>query len=185
LYLVNPNYGLQETSVEEGVDTKNQLIRSDWSDFARVSVPDRTLVHIQSVIPTDQTDFPRQAASLLLRPIRGTILLDYFDVELGQSLPPVEKTDVLRGMLCNMSKTEANRFVNRGKPPDEIVTINYPELGLRSYVCVMDFSGGRKLQKKPSREAQGSPDLSTASKALLLMPDGTMQITSTEQELFR
>jgi len=183
LYLVNPNYHLQETSVQEGVDTKNKFLRSDWSDAAQVYVPDRTLVQIQSVSPTDPADFPRQTAPL--RPIRGTVFLDYFDVELGQTLPFVEKTDVQRGMLCNMSKKDALNYINRGKTADESVNINYPDAGLRSDVCVMDLSGGRKLQKKASRESQGSPDLSTTAKALLLMPDGTMQVTSTEQELFR
>jgi hypothetical protein len=183
LYLVNPNYHLQESSVQEGVDTINKFLRSDWSGFARVSVPDRTLVQIQSVMPTDPAEFPRQTAPL--RPIRGTVFLDYFDVELGQTLPLVEKTDLQRGMLCNMSKNDAIKYINRGKTTEEFVNINYPDAGLRSDVCIMDLSGGRKLQKKASRESQGSPDLSTAGKALLLMPDGTMQVTSTEQELFR
>jgi hypothetical protein len=183
LYLINPNYHLQESSVLEGVDTKNKFLRSDWSNFARVYVPDRTVVQIQSVKPAEQTDFPRQTTPL--RSIRGTVFLDYFDVELGQSLPLVEKTDILRGMLCNMSKNEALRYVNRGRTAEEFVTINFPETGLRSDVCMMDLSGGRKLQKIASRASQGSPDLSTVDKALLLMPDGTMQITSTEQELFR
>jgi hypothetical protein len=48
----------------------------------------------------------------------------------------------------------------------------------------MDFSGGRKLQKRSTREALGSPDLSVPGKALLLMPDGTMQVTTTAPELF-
>ena len=183
LYLVNPNYHLQESSVQEGVDTKNKFLRSDWSGFVRVYVPDRTVVQIQSVKPAEQTDFPRQAAPL--RPTRGTMFLDYFDVELGQSLPLVEKADLQRGMLCNMTKNEALRYINRGRTADGFVNINFPEAGLRSDVCVMDLSGGRRLQKLASRESQSSPDLSTVDKALLLMPDGTMQITSTEPELFR
>lgn len=183
LYLVNPNYQLQETSVQAGVDTTSKFLRSDWSNFARVYVPDRTLVQIQSVTPTDPAEFPRQTSPL--RPIRGTVFLDYFDVELGQTLPLVEKADLQRGMLCNMSKNDAIKYINKGKTTDEFVNINYPDTGLRSDVCMMDLSGGRKLQKKASRESQGSPDLFTAGKALLLMPDGTMQVTSTEQELFR
>jgi len=182
LYLVNPNYNLQETSVEAGVDTKNELVRSDWSAFARIYVPDRTLVQLQSVTPTDPVDFPRQTAPL--RPVWGTLFLDYYDMELGQSLPLVEKTNVLRGMLGNMSKKDANKYINKGKPADETISDNYPDTGLRSDVCVMDFSGGRKLQKRQSRESQGSPELSVAGRALLLMPDGTMQEISTEQELF-
>jgi len=183
LYLVNPNYNLQTSSVQEGVDTKNSFLRSDWSDFVRVYVPDRTVVLMQSVQPADQADFPRQAVPL--RPARGTVFLDHFNVELGQSLPLVEKGSLERGMVCNMSKNEALRFINRGKTADAFVTINFPEAGLRSDVGIMDLSGGRRLQKIASRESQSSPDLSTPSKALLLMPDGTMQITSTEQELFR
>jgi hypothetical protein len=106
-------------------------------------------------------------------------------MELGQSLPLVEKSNVSRGMLGNMSKKDANKFINRGKSVDENASsVNYPDTGLRSDVCVMDFSGGRRLQKRQSREAQGSPDLALAGKALLLMPDGTMQVISTEQELF-
>lgn len=183
LYLLNPNYGLQESSVEEGVDTKNQLTRSDWSSFAKVHVPDQVSVQIRTVFPTDPSEFPRQTGPL--RPIKGTLILDYFDVKLGQSLPPVEKRDVVRGMLINMAKDEAIRFINRGKPADEVVEVNYPDVGLRSDVCVLDFMGGRKLQKTPSREAQTSPELFAPGKALLLMPDGTMQITTTNQEMFR
>ena len=183
LYLVNPNYNQQEISVEAGVDTKNELVRSGWSSFAKVYVPDRTLVQIQSVTPTDYAEFPRQAAPL--RPMSGTFLLDYFDIELGQSLPLVERRDIRRGMLCNLSKDEANRLYNIGKTPDEVVDVHYPDAGLRSGVCVMDLSGGRKLQKKPSREAQTSPELLIPGKALLLMPNGTMQMTTTEQNLFR
>jgi hypothetical protein len=63
--------------------------------------------------------------------------------------------------------------------------VNFPETGLRSNVCIMDFSGGRRLQKGATREAQASPDLFAPSRALLLMPDGTMQVTSAEPELFR
>jgi len=183
LYLVNPNYNLQESSVEEGVDTRNEFVRSDWSAVALVYVPDRTSVQIRSVSPPDPAEFPRQAVPL--GAVRGTLILDHFDIELGQSLPLVEKRNVERGMLCNVSKNEANRYINRNKTGDDIVTVNYPDAGLRSDACVMDFSGGRKLQKKSSREAQGSPDLFVAGKALLLMSDGTMQMISTEQELFR
>ena len=182
LYLANPNYNLQESSVKPGVDTRNEFVRSHWSSFARVYVPDRTLVQIFTVTPTDSADFPRQAAPL--GTVRGAFFLDYFDIELGQSLPLVERRNVERGMICNMSKSEANRILNRGKTGDDIVNINYPDAGLRSDVCVMDLIGGRRLQKRPSREAQGSPDLTVTGKALLLMPDGTMQITSTAQELF-
>jgi hypothetical protein len=88
-------------------------------------------------------------------------------------------------MLGNMSKDDANRFINRGKSPEEIVNRNYPDVGLRSDVCVMDFAGGRKLQKRLTREAQSSPDLFIAGKALLLMPNGTMQTTSPTLELFK
>jgi len=183
LYLVNPNYHLQETSVEKGVDTKNPFLRSDWSDFTLVYVPDRTLAQIQSVTHPDPADFPRQTAPW--RPIRGTVFLDYFDIELGKSLPLVEKGDLIRGMLCNVSKNDALKYINKGKTAEEMVTINYPDAGLRSDVCIMDWSGGRKLQKKASRESQGTPDLFVASQALLLMPDGTIQVSSTEQELFR
>jgi hypothetical protein len=178
LYLVNPNYNLQETSVAEGVDTKSEYVQSDWSLWAKVYVPDRTLVQLQSVIPTDTADFPRQAAPL--RPVSGTVFLDYFDIELGQSLPLAEKVNVRRGTLCNITKDEENRYINKGKSPDEVVNINYPDSGLRSDVCVMDFSGGRKLQKRPTKEAQSSPDLSLTGKALLLMPDGTMQTRTAE-----
>jgi len=180
LYVRNPNYNAQETSVKEGVDTTSELVRSDWSFFARVYVPGRTLVQLQSVTPTDPTDFPRQTVPL--GSVRGTLVLDYFDVELGQSLPLVEKRNVLRGMLGNMTRDEANRFINRG---DSEIVVNYPDAGLRSNVCVMDFSGGRELQKRRTREAQASPELFVPGRALLLMPDGTMQITSTEPELFR
>jgi len=178
LYLTNPNYNVQETSVEAGVDTKSPLIRSEWSSLVWVYVPDRTLVRLASVTPTDSADFPRQAVPL--RALTGTLILDYFDIELGQTLPPVEKTEVRRGMLANMTKTEANRYFNRGKNPDEMVSINYPDVGLRSDVCIMDFSGGRKLQKRPT-----APDLFVVGKALLLMPDGTMQVTTTAPELFK
>ena len=183
LYLVNPNYNLQESSVKEGVDTTNQFLRSDWSTFARVYVPDRTSVQLQSVTPADNADFPRQAVPL--RAARGILSLDYFDIELGQSLPSVEKKDVLRGMLCNMSKAEANKYLNRGETSGGTVSVNYPDTGLRSDVCIVDFSGGKRLQKKASRESQASPDLFVDSKALLLMPDGTMQATSTSPELFK
>ena len=183
LYLVNPNYNLQEASVKEGVDTKSEFVWSEWSDFTRIYLPDRTSVQIQSVIPTDPTDFPRQSGPL--RPVRGTMYLDYFDIELGQSLPLIEKRDVVRGTLCNMSKNEAHQYLNRGRNPDEVVSVNYPDAGLRSGVCVVDMSGGRRLQKRPTREAQATPDLFAVGKALLLMPDGTMQITTTAPELFR
>ncbi|MDR0327683.1 MAG: hypothetical protein LBI05_05230 [Planctomycetaceae bacterium] len=183
LYLVNPNFNLQVTSVEEGVDTKNELVRSDWSAFAKVYVPDRTLVQLQSVtLPDASVDFPRQ--TVFLREIEGTLFLDYFDRELGQSLPLVEKANVRRGMLGNMSKNDANKYINKGRTPEEFRPVNYPDTGLRSDVCIMDFSGGRKLQKRQSREAQGSPNLAIAGKALLLMPDGTMNVISTEQDLF-
>jgi len=181
LYVRNPNYNLQAASVAEGVDTKSEFVSSDWSSFAKISVPDRTLVQLQSVIPTDTAAFPRQAAPL--RPVVGTLFLDYYDIEQGLSLPLVEKRDVRRGMLGNMSKDEANRSINRGNTGE--VEINYPDAGLRSNVCIMDFSGGRTLQKRPTREAQASPDLAIPGEALLLMPDGTMQVTSTEPELFR
>jgi len=181
LYVRNPNYNLQEASVEAGVDTKSEFLLSDWSSFARIYVPDRTLVQLQSVTPTDDAVFPRQVTPL--RPVTGTLFLDYFDVEQGLSLPLVEKKDVRRGMLGNMSKDEANKSINKGNTGE--VEINYPDAGLRSNVCVMDFSGGRKLQKRSTREAQASPDLFAPSKALLLMPDGTMQVISTEPELFR
>ena len=179
LYLINPNYNQQESSVAEGVDTKNEFIRSDWSHFARVYVPDRTLVQLHSVTPGDVAEFPRQSAPL--RPIRGTLYLDYFDAELGQSLPLVEKSEVFRGMLGNMSKDEANRYINRHRGSNEIVNVNYPDAGLRSDVCVLDFSGGRPLQKRLTREAQTSPDLSIAGKALLLLPNGTMQVITSGQ----
>ena len=176
LYLRNPNYNLQETSVEEGVDTHNELVRSEWSVFARVYVPDRTLVLLRSVTPSDLADFPRQADPL--RPVSGTLILDYFDTEQGLSLPVVEKTAVLRGALGNMSKEDASRYVNRGGAE---VIVNYPDTGLRSNVCLIDFSGGRKLQKRLTRAL----DLFVPGSALLLMPDGTMQTLSTEPELFR
>jgi len=179
LYLVNPNYNLQSGSVEEGVDTHSEFLRSDWSHFARVYVPDRISVQLHSVTPGDVAEFPRQSASL--RPSRGTLFLDYFDVELGQSLPLVEKTEVFRGMLGNMSKEEANRYINRDKKPEEFVNVNYPDEGLRSDVCVLDFSGGRPLQKRLTREAQASPSLSVAGKALVLLPNGTMQVITSEQ----
>jgi len=182
LYVSNPNFNLQETSVAEGVDTQNEFIRSDWSSFARVYVPDRTLVQLQSVTPTDQSEFPRQITPL--SPVRGTLLLDYFDVEQGLSLPLVEQPRVVRGMLGNMSKEDANRFINRGNTGD-VVVINYPDTGLRSNVCILDFSGGRSLQKRLTRTAQASPDLTVPGKALLLMPNGMMQTTSSEPELFR
>jgi hypothetical protein len=183
LYLVNPNFNLQQTSVEVGVDTKNELVRSEWSPFAKVYVPDRTIVQIQSVtLPDASVDFPRQTVPL--REVRGTLILDYFDIDLGKSLPLVEKTSVRRGMLGNMSKKDANNFINKGKTGDEVVNVNFPDTGLRSDVCVMDFSGGRKLQKRASRESQGSPDSFVATKALLLMPDGMMQVVSAEPELF-
>jgi len=175
LYARNPNYNLQETSVQAGVDTQSRFIRSDWSSFARVYVPDRTLVQLRSVPPADDTFFPRQTNPL--RPVRGTLVLDYFDIEQGLSLPLVEMTGVLRGTLGNISRDDANRSINRGNISD--IVINYPETGLRSNVCVMDFSGGRKLQKKPT-----SPDLFVPSRALLLMPDGSIQTTSAEPELF-
>jgi hypothetical protein len=183
LYLVNPNYNLQETSVAAGVDTTSEYIRSDWSHVAHVYVPDRTLVQLQSVTPTDTADFPRQAAPL--RPVKGTLFLDYFDIDLGQSLPLVEKAEVVRGTLCNMTKTDANKYINKGRPPYEVVNVNYPDGGLRSDVCVMDFSGGRKLQKRPTQAAQTSPDLLVAGKALLLMPDGTMHVLTTEPKSLR
>jgi hypothetical protein len=179
LYLANPNYNMQEASVEEGVDTKNPYIRSDWSPFASVYVPDRTVVLVASVtLPDSNMDFPRQSAPL--RAVIGTLFLDYFDTELGQALPIVEKVRVERGMLANMTKIEANRYHSRGKSPDESVNINYPDIGLRSDVCIMDFSGGRKLQKRPT-----APDLFVPGKVLLLMPDGTMQVTTTAPELFK
>jgi hypothetical protein len=182
LHLRNPNFNLQEASVEEGVDTQSEFVRSDWSSFARVHVPDRTLVQLRSVTPTDQSDFPRQGVPL--GPVRGTLVLDYFDIEQGLSLPLVEKTNVHRGMLGNMSREDANRYINRGSPGEIIageIIVNYPETGLRSNVCVMDFSGGRRLQRRSTR----APDLFAPSRALLLMPDGTMQVISAEPELFR
>ena len=179
LYVRNPNYNLQETSVQTGVDTQNRFVRSDWSAFTRVYVPDRTLVQLRSLPPTDDVFFPRQTA----RPIRGILALDYFDIEQGLSLPLVEMTGVLRGTLGNMSKEDANRYINRGNIGE--VVVNYPEAGLRSNICVMDFSGGRRLRKRTTREAQASPDLFVPGRALLLMPDGSIQITSTEPELFR
>jgi hypothetical protein len=179
LYLVNPNFDQQETTVEEGVDTQSKYVRSDWSFCTNVYVPDRTSVRLASVTPTDTMDFPRQTVPL--GTARGVIILDYFDTELGHTLPSVEKSRVERGMLVNMSKDDANRFINLGKPRDERVNINYPEVGLRPDVCVMDFGGGRKLQKRPSRE---TPDLFVTGKALLLMPDGTMQVTTSAPELW-
>jgi len=187
LYMRNPNYNLQETSVASDVDTTSEFLQSDWSSFARVYVPDRTLVRLQSVNPSDEADFPRVVAPL--RQASVTLLLDYFDVEQGLSLPLVEKRDVRRGMLGNMSKDEANRLTNRGNTGEivagAIPLVNYPDAGLRSNVCVMDYSGGRRLQKRQSREAQASPDMIVPGKALLLLPDGTIQVTSTESELFR
>ncbi|MCL2005843.1 MAG: hypothetical protein FWG73_06725 [Planctomycetaceae bacterium] len=174
LYLANPNYNLQETFTEEGVDTQSEFIQSDWSDFARVYMPDRTFVQLRSVVPSDQANFPRQSAPL--QPVRGTFILDYFDIELGQSLPTVERAGVLRGMLLNVSREEANRIINRGKAPEEVVSVNFPDTGLRSGVCVMDLSGGRPFQKRTTREAQSSPDLSVPAGALLLLPDGSMQV---------
>ena len=173
LYLANPNYNLQDSSVEEGVDTRNEFVPSDWSALERVYVPDRTTVRLQSVTPPDGAEFPRQ--SIPWGQIKGKIFLDHFDVELGQLLPEVEKSDVLRGTLGNMSKEEANRYI-KGRKPGDSISVNYPDTGLRSGVCIMDFSGGRKLQKKVSKESQGSPELFVACKALLLMPDGTMQV---------
>jgi len=179
LYLENPNYRVQNSFVAEGVDTRSKFVRSDWSLVARVYVPDRTTVRLQSVTPADRLDFPRQQVSL--GTVSGTALLDYFDLEQGLSLQPVEK-DVRCGMLGNMSKEEANRYIKR---TDSTASVNYPDTGLRSDVCILDFSGGKKLQKKASREAQGTPDLLVVGKALLLMPDGTMQVTSTTPEVFR
>jgi len=179
LHVRNPNFNLQEASVEEGVDTHSEFVRSDWSAFARVYVPDRTLVHLRSVSLADDAFFPRQIAPL--SPVRGTLLLDYFDIEQGLSLPLVEKTGVLRGMLGNMSRDEANRYINRGNPGEIVageMIVNFPEAGLRSSVCIMDFSGGRRLQKGATREAQASPDLFVPSRALLLIPDGTMRVIS-------
>ena len=181
LYVRNPNYNLQDTSVEAGVDTRSEFVRSDWSSFAKVYVPDRTLVQLLSVTSSGQPDFPRPTR--LLRPMLGTLVLDHFDIEQGMSLPLVEKGAVRRGMLANMSKNDANRFINRGNMGEVIV--NYPDEGLRSNVCVMDFSGGRELQKRSSRTAQASPDLFVPGSALLLMPDGAMHVTSTEPELFQ
>ena len=181
LYVRNPNYNLQDIFVEAEVDTTSEFVRSDWSPFARVYVPERTLVQLRSVTPTDGANFPRQGAPL--RPIMGTLVLHYLDIEQGVSLPLVERAEVLRGMLGNMSQAEANRYISRGGTGEIIV--NYPEAGLRSNVCVMDFSGGRRLQKRPTREGQASPDLFVPSRALLLLPDGTMQTTSAEPELFR
>ena len=178
LYLANPNYNLQESHVEEGVDTQSKFVRSDWSAFARIYVPDRTTVRLLSVAPTDSADFPRQTA--LLGTITGTLFLDYFDLELGHALPPVEKRTVRRGMIGNMSKEDATRYASR---IDGAANVSYPDL--RSDVCVLDFSGGKKLQKRSSREAQSSPDLVVAGKALLLLPDGTMQTTSTASEAFK
>ena|GEM_PF-2505328 len=174
LYLANPNYNVQETFVEESVDTASEFIRSDWSPFARVYVPERTTVSLKTLIPSDQANFPRQAVPL--RPAQGTFGLDYFDIELGKFLPTVEKSAVQRGMLLNMSKEDANRFINRGKTPDEFVHIHFPDTGLRSGIAVMDYRGGRLFQKRATREALQSPDLSVQSEVLLLMPDGTMQI---------
>ena len=185
LYIRNPNHNQQASAVEQGVDTTSEFLRSEWSPFARINVPDRTLVQLQSVSPTDDALFPRQVDPL--RSIRGTLFLDYFDIEQGLSLPLVEKRNVSRGMLGNMSKDEANRSINRGNAGDIVageVVVNYPDAGLVSNVCVMDFSGGRKLQRKSTREAQASPDLFVSGKALLLMPDGTMQATSTEPEFY-
>ena len=182
LYVRNPNFNLQETSVAEGVDTLSEFLQSDWSFFARAYVPDRTLVQLKSVTPTDRADFPHQITPL--SPVMGTLALDYFDVEQGLSLPLVERTRVVRGTLGNMSKDDANRFINSGNT-GEAVVINYPDVGLRSNVCIMDYSGGRSLQKRLSRTAQASPDLSVPGRALLLMPDGAMQIISNESELFR
>jgi hypothetical protein len=176
LYLINPNYNLQESLFEEGVDIKSPFVRSDWSTFARIYVPDRTTVRLLSVTPPDTNwAFPRQQNPLGLT--KGTVQLDYFDWELGHSLAPVEKRDVGRGMLCNMSKEEINQYLKRMEGP---VGINYPDMGLRSDVCVLDFSGGRKLQKKTSKEAQSTPDLFVPGKALLLLPDGTMYSAQTE-----
>jgi hypothetical protein len=180
LYLGNPNFNLQTTSVKEGVDTTSPFVLSDWSHVARVYVPGRTSVQIKSIILANTADFPQQRAPLL--PTRGVMTLDYFDIELGQSLPTVELTNVQRGTLCNISKRQANAFINRDKTPEETVNLNYPDEGLRSDVCVLDFSGGRRLQKRSSRE---TPELFVPSKALLLMPDGTMQVTTTEPDVFR
>jgi hypothetical protein len=107
----------------------------------------------------------------------GTLFLDYYNKEQGQSQPAIRKTDVLRGMLANVSFSRSDVTANP----------NYPDTGLRSDVCVMDFSGGRKLQKgaRTAKEAQAAPDLFVTSKALLLMPDGTMQTITTEPELFK
>jgi len=176
LYLANPNYNLQESLFEEGVDTKNRFIRSDWSTFARVYVPGLTTVRLASVSPTDTNwDFPRLQNPL--GTMTGTVLLDYFDLELGHSLAPIEKRNVRRGMLCNMSREAVRQYIrNIGGA----ISLNYPESGLRSDVCVLDFSGGKKLQKRGSKEAQGTPDLFVPSKALLLMPDGTMQVVQAQ-----
>jgi hypothetical protein len=181
LYLANPNYNLQETFAEADVDTTSRYILSDWSAFANVSVPDRTQVRIASVA-SDGADFPRLLNPL--GPIRGTLILEYFDLAQGQALPHVEKTRVERGMLANISKKDAIQFINQGRTLEERVDINYPEEGLRTDACVMDFGGGKKLQKRTTRDAQGTPDLLVPSRALLLMPDGTMRITTTAPELF-
>jgi hypothetical protein len=178
LYVVNPHYNMQESSVQDGVDTTNKLLRSDWSPFAKIAVPDRILVQLRSVTPTDSADFPQQISPL--RAVKGTMTLNYFDIEMGRSLPPVEKADLSRGMLCNVPKNEViSHEITAG------VENNYPDDGLRSGVCVLDFSGGRKLQKRNTRESQTSPDLAIAGKALLLMPDGTMQVITTEPDVFR
>ena len=179
LYLANPNYNMQETYVAEGVDTTSRYVRSDWGTFSRVYVPNRTTVRLQSVTPADRAEFPRQQGPL--GGVRGTVtvLLDYFDMDLGLFLPSVEKKDVPRGTLCNVSKDDANRYINRIKTSDGTVNINYPDTGLRSDVCIMDFCGGKKLQKK----VQSSSDMFVTGKALLLMPDGTMQSATTTPEL--
>jgi hypothetical protein len=182
LHLINPNYHVQEHTVESGVNTSSPLLCSDWSLLATVAVPDRLVVRLLSVTPTDSAVFPRQTTPL--RQVKGTISLDYFDVEMGLSLPPVDKVDVLRGMMCNISKKEAieslgNTIVADVPPP------NYPDVGLRSDVCVLDFGGGRRLPKHSSRDAQTSPDLFVPGKALLLLPDGSMQTITTAPDLPR
>lgn len=177
LYLVNPNFNVQESHVEEGVDTHGRYVRSDWSFFAKVYVPNQTTIRLLTVTPTDSADFPRQQVPLGI--VRGTILLDYFDMAVGQLLPPIEKIRLSRGQLCNMPKEELNRYLSRIGTTGNVMSASYPDAGLRSDVCVLDFSGGKKLQKRASRESLGTPDLFTREKALLLLPDGTMQICAT------
>jgi hypothetical protein len=186
LHLLNPNYNLPEETVAEEVDTKSPSIMSDWSTPALVYVPDQTAARLLAVIPPDRADFPRQTSPQ--NSPKGIMLLEYFDLDMAQALPPVEKAEVVRGSICNMSKEDVLKVISKGRnvpggvAPGQRPGLDFPDTGLRSNVCIADLSGGRKLQKGTSKEAGLSPDLVVTSKALLLHPNGMMQVASTLPE---